>query len=76
MTSYGPFPFSVDRTAPAQPQIHVVPDPAAATAGWWGHAPVALSLSTATAADVVSSRLRVYGPSGALVLRRGLRGRT
>ncbi len=37
-------------------------------AGWWGHAPIALSLSTGTAADVVSSRLLVYGPAGALVL--------
>ena len=51
----GPFAFTVDRTAPAQPQIHVVPDPAATRAGWWGHAPIALSLSTGTAADVVSS---------------------
>ena len=64
----GPFAFTVDRNAPAQPQLHVVPDQAAITAGWWGHAPVALSLSTGTAADVVSSRLRVYDPAGALVL--------
>jgi hypothetical protein len=66
-SSFGPFAFTVDRTAPAQPQLHVVPDAAAATAGWWGHAPVALSVSTATAPDVVSSVLRVYGPSGGLV---------
>ena len=52
-TGYGPFAFHVDRTAPAQPLVHVVPDPAAATAGWWGHAPIAVSVSTATAADVV-----------------------
>ena len=64
----GPFPFTVDRTAPAQPQIHVAADPSAPVAGWWGHAPIALSLSTGTAADVVSSRLLVYGPAGALVL--------
>lgn len=66
--SVGPLPFSVDRTAPAQPQIHVAPDPDALVAGWWGHAPIALSLSTGTAADVASSRLLVYAPSGALVL--------
>lgn len=65
--SYGPFLFRVDRTAPAQPLVHVVPDPAAATAGWWGHAPIAVSVSSATAPDVVSSILRVYGPSGAVV---------
>ena len=66
--SAGPFPFTVDRTPPAQPQIHVTPDPSSLSAGWWGHAPIALSLSTGTAADVVSSRLLVYGPAGALVL--------
>ena len=64
----GPFAFTVDRTPPAQAQIHVAPDPSGPVAGWWGHAPIALSLSTGTAADVVSSRLLVYGPSGALVL--------
>jgi hypothetical protein len=66
--SVGPLAFTVDRTAPAQPQIHIAPDPSALVAGWWGHAPIALSLSTGTAADVISSRLLVYGPSGALVL--------
>ena len=65
--SYGPFAFRVDRTAPAQPQVHVAPDARAVAAGWWGHGPVTLSVSTATAPDVVSSRLRVYGPSGAVV---------
>ncbi|MDX6563682.1 MAG: hypothetical protein QOD65_3496, partial [Gaiellales bacterium] len=66
-STFGPFAFTVDRTAPAQPQIRVVPDPAAVVAGWWGHAPVAVSVSSSTASDVVSSRLRVYGPSGAVV---------
>jgi hypothetical protein len=73
-TSYGPFAFRVDRTAPAQPLVHVVPDAAAATAGWWGHAPVAVSISTATAPDVLSSMLRVYGPSGALVHQEAFAG--
>ncbi len=73
-TSYGPFAFRVDRTAPAQPLVHVVPDAAAATAGWWGHAPVAVSVSTATAPDVLSSMLRVYGPSGALVHQEAFAG--
>jgi hypothetical protein len=73
-SGYGPFAFHVDRTAPAQPLVHVVPDPAAATAGWWGHAPIAVSVSTATAPDVMSSLLRVYGPSGALVHQQGFPG--
>ena len=73
-TSYGPFAFRVDRTAPAQPLVQVVPDAAAATAGWWGHAPVAVSVSTATAPDVLSSMLRVYGPSGALVHQEAFAG--
>jgi hypothetical protein len=64
----GPFSFHVDRTAPAQPRVTVVPDAAAATAGWWGHGPIALSVVTPTANDVASSRLRVYGPTGAVVL--------
>ena len=72
--SVGPIAFSVDRNAPAQPQIHVAPDPAAAASGWWGHGPIALTLATATAADVTSSRLRVYGPSGAVVLDQTLPG--
>jgi hypothetical protein len=63
-SSYGPFAFTVDRTAPAQPQIHVAADPAAATAGWWGHAPVEVTVSSATASDVWQSSLHVYGPSG------------
>ena len=73
-SSYGPFAFHVDRTAPAQPLVHVVPDPGAATAGWWGHAPIAVSVSTATAPDVVGSILRVYGPSGALVHEQSYAG--
>src|SRR4051794_40703847 len=73
-TGYGPFAFRVDRTAPAQPLVRVVPDAAAAAAGWWGHAPVALSVSTATAPDVDGSMLRVYGPSGALVHQAAFAG--
>ncbi len=66
--TYGPFAFTVDRTAPAVPQIHVAPDGQAPAAGWWGHGPIALTVSTGTAGDVASSRLRVYAPSGAVVL--------
>ena len=64
----GPITFTVDRNAPAQPQVQVVPDAAAPASGWWGHAPIGLTISTPTAADVTSSRLRVYGPSGAVVV--------
>jgi hypothetical protein len=64
----GPLAFTVDRDAPAQPQIQVEPDAAAPAVGWWGHAPIALTLTTPTAADVATSRIRVYGPSGAVVL--------
>ncbi|MDX6541432.1 MAG: hypothetical protein QOI71_3042, partial [Gaiellales bacterium] len=67
-TTVGPLPFHVDRNPPAQPQIRITPDAAAPTPGWWGHAPVALSITTTTADDVASSRVRVYAPSGAAVL--------
>ncbi len=63
----GPFLFHVDRTAPAAPLLAVAPDPAAPSPGWWGHGPVALAISTTTANDVASSRLRVYAPSGAVL---------
>ena len=72
-STYGPFSFRVDRTAPAQPLVHVVPDAAAATAGWWD-ATVALSVSSATAPDVAGSILRVYGPSGAVVHEQSFAG--
>ena len=65
----GPFPFtrrSHRSGAAADPRR--ARSRSHASPGWWGHAPIALSLSTGTAADVVSSRLRVYGPAGALVL--------
>jgi hypothetical protein len=64
--SVGPIAFTVDRTPPAQPQIHVARDASAPAGGWWGHAPIVLSVSSATAADVVSSELRVFGPAGAV----------
>ncbi|HEY3614416.1 MAG TPA: hypothetical protein VGK92_11950, partial [Gaiellales bacterium] len=70
----GPIAFTVDRTAPAQPQIQVVPDASAPASGWWGHAPIALTVTTPTAADVTSSRLRVYAPTGAVVLDQTVAG--
>ncbi|HET6175033.1 MAG TPA: hypothetical protein VFD90_20695 [Gaiellales bacterium] len=66
--SAAPMQFTVDRNPPAQPVIRVEPDAAAAVTGWWGHGPIALALSSSTAADVASSTVRVYGPAGALVL--------
>ena len=60
----GPLAFTVDRNAPAQPQIQVEPDPAAPALGWWGHAPIALTLTTPTAADVATSRIRVLRALG------------
>ena len=68
--SAGPIAFTVDRTPPAQPRIHVERDASAPAGGWWGHAPIALSVSSATAADVVSSELRVFGPTGAVTYDR------
>ena len=70
----GPLAFTVDRNAPAQPQIQVEPDAAAPAVGWWGHAPVALTLTTPTAADVATSQIRVYAPSGAVVLDQTVAG--
>ena len=72
---YGPFAFRVDRTAPAQPLVRVVPDAAAAAAGWWGHAPVALSVSTATAPDVDGSTPPRLRPLGRARAPGGLRRR-
>ena len=72
--SIGPIAFTVDRTAPAQPQIHVERDASAPVTGWWGHAPIAISLSSATVADVASSTLRVYSPSGALAYSQSFAG--
>jgi hypothetical protein len=70
----GPLAFTVDRNAPAQPQIQVEPDAAAPALGWWGHAPIALTLTTPTAADVASTRIRLYAPSGAVVLDQTVAG--
>ena len=64
----GPIAFTVDRNAPAQPQVQVAPDAAAPASGWWGHGPLALTVTTPTAADVTTTRLRVYGPAGSAVL--------
>jgi hypothetical protein len=72
--SVGPIAFTVDRTAPSEPAIRVEPDVAASATGWWGHAPVALTVSSPTANDVVGSTVRVYGPSGALVFQVGSAG--
>ena len=72
--SVGPIAFTVDRTAPSEPGIRVEPDAAASATGWWGHAPVALAISSPTANDVVGSTVRVYGPSGALVFQVGSAG--
>jgi hypothetical protein len=70
----GPLAFTVDRNAPALPQIQVEADPAAPAPGWWGHAPVALTVTTPTAADVATSRIRVYAPSGAVVMDETVAG--
>ena len=64
----GPFPFTVDRTAPAQPQTHVAADPSATRRRLVGSRP-----DRALALDRDSGRRRqlkllVYGPAGALVL--------
>jgi len=73
-SSVGPLPFSVDRSPPAQAVIKVERDPASTVAGWWGHAPIALTISSSTEADVVASALWVYGPTGALVFQHDLAG--
>src|SRR6185437_13813396 len=39
-----------------------------------GHAPIALTISSSTEADVVASALWVYGPTGALVFQHDLAG--
>ena len=72
--SVGPIAFTVDRTAPTEPVIRVEPDAAASATGWWGHAPVALTISSPTASDVAGSTVRVYGPSGALAFQVGSAG--
>ncbi|MDX6631640.1 MAG: hypothetical protein QOH00_3886 [Gaiellales bacterium] len=72
--SIGPLPFTVDRNPPAQPQVRVEPDAAAPVAGWWGHGPIALSLSSATVADVAAGTVRVYAPSGALAYSQPFTG--
>ena len=73
-SSVGPLPFTVDRSPPAQAVIKVEHDPASTLTGWWGHAPIALTISSSTEADVVASALWVYGPSGALVFQHDLAG--
>ena len=73
-SSVGPLPFSVDRSPPAQAVIKVEHDPASTLTGWWGHAPIALTISSSTEADVVASALWVYGPTGALVFQHDLAG--
>jgi hypothetical protein len=72
--SVGPIAFTVDRTPPAEPQIHVERDGSAPVTGWWGHAPIAISLSSATVGDVAASTLRLYGPSGALSYSQSFAG--
>ena len=72
--SVGPIAFTVDRTPPAQPQIHVERDASAPVTGWWGHAPIAISLSSATVADVAVSTLRVYEPAGGLAYSQSFAG--
>ena len=66
--SYGPFVFRVDRTAPAQPQIHVVPDAAAAAAGWWGHAPSRSRCRRRPRPTSSARGCACTAPSGAVVL--------
>jgi hypothetical protein len=72
--SVGPIAFTVDRTAPTQPAVRVEPDAAASATGWWGHGPVALTISSPTANDVNGSSVLVYGPTGALVFQAGFAG--
>ena len=68
------WPSRVDRTAPTQPGIRVEPDAAAPATGWWGHGPIALTVSSPTANDVAASTVRVYGPSGALAFQASSAG--
>ena len=72
--SVGPIAFIVDRTPPAQATVRVEPDAAASATGWWGHGPVALTISSPTAGDVNGSSVLVYGPSGAVVFLAGFAG--
>ena len=70
----GPIAFTVDRTAPSEPGIRVERDAAAPATGWWGHGPVAVTVSSPTANDVMSSSVRVYAPSGAVAFQAAFSG--
>jgi hypothetical protein len=72
--SVGPLAFTVDRTAPTAPGLRVEPDAAAPAAGWWGHGPVAVTVSSPSTGDVTTSSVRLYAPSGALAFEAGFGG--